>query len=79
MLEKDYSKDWCDTNYSKRCKIEKISGVWTCHPENYTEKEISTFIEQNYTKKPCILFVDDEYYLYYGIDNWTIVHIGEDE
>ena len=47
LKEKDYNNSWCDTNYSKRCKIEKISGVWIYYSENCTEKQISEFIEEN--------------------------------
>ena len=46
---KDYNNSWCDTNYSKQYKIEKISGIWIYYSENCTEKQINEFIEQNYT------------------------------
>ena len=47
LLENGHNNSWCDTNYSKRCKIEKISGIWIYYSENCTEKQVSDFIEEN--------------------------------
>lgn len=48
LLEKGYNNGWWDANHSKRCKIEKMDGVWFCHTENCTEEQISAFIEKDY-------------------------------
>ena len=47
LLEKGYDNSWWNTSWSKRYRIEKISGVWIYYSENCTEGQISDFVEGN--------------------------------
>ena len=46
-LEEGYDNGWWNTSWSKRYRIEKISGVWVYYTENCTEEQISGFVEGN--------------------------------
>ena len=47
LLKKGYNNGWWNTSWSKRYRIEKISGVWIYYTENCTEEQISDFVEGN--------------------------------
>ena len=45
LLEKGYDNGWWNTSWSKRYRIEKVSGIWIYYTENCTEEQISEFVK----------------------------------